>query len=291
MDEQKGLKSTELYFSDMETFDVMGEDERIELFKRLEKGDMSAKEELINGNLRLARFVTSKFISENSDNYLDYLQEGNLGLIRAIELFDYKKGNTFYTYAVYWIRQSIVRYIHNSEHIIRKPVYVNEITYKIEKAKEKLEKETGESSDLEEISRLTGLSIDKVEEHSIINNEISSLNDFVYNGDGDAEEVINFLVVDDHQDHFDMVIHDEMLEGCLSIVEGMNSKHKSIAIHYLLANVLGIRKKTLIELAEELGITHQRVGQIKDVVAKKLKSYILSYYQLDGMYNTKGVAR
>ena len=280
------LIGVNLYNSDIESFEEMTEDERIVLFKRMENGDASAKEELITRNLRLVRYIANDYVHQHYNNYLDVIQAGSFGLIKAVEEFDYKKGKKFSTYARHWIKHFIIRYFQNDSRTIRIPVHAQEDYYKIINVKEKIRKETGECCDLKEVSRLSKIPFSKVKEYEEMVVETTSLNKNIDYKNEESEELMNLIVDDNEFDILQKILNDELLKGCLKQVYNMTPNQKFVAVHYYFADTLGVKPMNLPEIAGKLGVTSQRAGQLKIVVEKKLKKFIEEYKKGD-LYSKK----
>ena len=155
--------SVKIYMRQIHTIPLLSPEQELYLAKKIADGDEVAKNKLVESNLRLVASIARKYIGKSNLTFLDLIQEGNLGLVKAVEKYDYTRGYKFSTYATYWIKQSISRAIADQSRTIRTPVHVVEALSKISKAKSELYQTLGHKPTVEEISAATGITVDKIE--------------------------------------------------------------------------------------------------------------------------------
>lgn len=156
--------SVKTYLKEIGKFPLLSPEEELELAEAMERGDEAAKEKMIHSNLRLVVSVVKKYTPGSGMAFLDLIQEGNMGLMKAVERFDYHKGYKFSTYAIWWIRQAVTRAIADQARTIRVPVHMKESMNKIRRVSRKFLSEKGREPNQEEIGQLLGISVEKVKE-------------------------------------------------------------------------------------------------------------------------------
>ena len=241
--------------------------EEIQLAKRIEKGDMSAKSRLIRANLRLVVSVAKKYVSRGI-LFLDLIQEGNLGLIRAIDKYDYKKGFKFSTYATWWIRQAVTRAIADQARIIRIPVHMVENVNKYIRIQRRLLQKLGREPDSEEIAELLSITPDRVREIINIAQETISL-DTPIGEDGDT--FLGDFIEDSKIENPPDAAYFSMLQKHLQIVLSTlkDRERKIIKLRYGLHDGY---PRTLEEVGREFNLTRERIRQIEFKVLGKLRN-------------------
>lgn len=155
--------SVRMYLKEMGKYPLMTAEQEVECAKKIEQGDVAAKEELAEANLRLVVSIAKKYLGRGM-SFLDLIQEGNIGLMKAVERFDYRKGYKFSTYATWWIKQAITRAIADQARTIRIPVHMVDTINKVMRAQRELLNELGREPELEEIAERMGLTSEKVNE-------------------------------------------------------------------------------------------------------------------------------
>src|SRR5918994_2841044 len=188
--------SLQLFLAEMGRHELLTAAEEVALAKRVERGDEAAKERMINSNLRLVVSIAKRYRG-HSVPFLDLIQEGTIGLNRAVEKFDYRKGFKFSTYATWWIRQAVQRAIAGQSRTIRVPTHVHERRQKLSRAARKLEAELGRAATQDELAAATGLALHHVDEALSVVEARVSLNQPI--GDGDGGEYGD-LLADVHSD-------------------------------------------------------------------------------------------
>ncbi len=254
------------YFDDIHRIKLLTPDEEIELAKRVELGDMEAKNKLITANLRLVLTIARKYEDKNLP-FTDLIQEGNIGLIRAVEKFDYRKGFKFSTYACYWIRQGMSRALAEKSRIIKLPTHLFEDLNKIYTFMGKYRQEHGFDPSVSEIASEINISKQRVERALAIQ-EPRSLNEYCKNEDTDTE--IGDLVPDetDYEEDILNKLYNENVKAFLENNEILTINETTV-LKYRYGFVNG-KLYTLEEIGNILGLTRERVRQIEDKALRKL---------------------
>lgn len=241
--------------------------EEVYLAKRIEKGDMSAKSRLIEANLRLVVSVAKKYVSRGMV-FLDLIQEGNLGLIRSVDKYDYKKGFKFSTYAFWWIRQAVTRAIADQARTIRIPVHMVEIVNKYIRIQRKLIQKLSREPNPDEIAELLSVTPDRVREIRKIAQETISLDTPI--GEGEETHISDFVEDSEVEAPLDAATF-SMLQKHLQIVLSTlkDRERKIIRLRYGLLDGL---PRTLEEVGREFNLTRERIRQIEFKVLCKLRN-------------------
>jgi RNA polymerase primary sigma factor len=264
---EPSLDSLRLYLREIGKVPLLTADQEVSLAKRIERGDMSAKQHMIEANLRLVVSIAKAYLGRGL-SFLDLIQEGSLGLIRAVEKFDYRKGYKFSTYATWWIRQAVTRAIADKARTIRIPVHMVEKLNKVVHIERQLVQRLGREPFPEEIADELELAPDEVREilrmsqlpisleKPIGEDEDSSLGDFV--PDEQAESPF---------DTASLSLRREDVELALSALP--ERERKVIELRFGLD---GSQPCTLEEVGREFGVTRERIRQIENNTLKKLES-------------------
>ena len=255
-----------MYLKEIGQVKLLTADEEIELAKRVSEGDKAAKDRLSEANLRLVVSIAKKY-SGRGLHILDLIQEGNTGLIRAVDKFDYTKGNKFSTYATWWIRQAITRAIADQARTIRVPVHMVEVINKATRCNRKLVQELGREPTLEEIAAELNLPIEKIIEANRTAADTLSLDMPV----GDEEDTtIGSFVEDDNTPGPVDATSNAMLSEALTEILGTLTEREADVLRMRFGMYDG-RTHTLEEVGQIFGVTRERIRQIENKAIRKLR--------------------
>lgn len=264
------MEALKTYLKEVRTIPLLTAKDEIDLSKRIKKGDERARKKMIQSNLRLVISIAKRYLYLGMP-LLDLIEEGNLGLMKAVDKFNPRKGFRFSTYAAWWIKQAITRSISEQGKLIRVPVYMNELISKWKKTKERLSQKLKRTPTDEEIAKRLKLGKDKKEQITMwLSSTTSSLEAPV--GDEDESQVAD--LVEDEQ----AASPDEGIEHLLdkervhNLLEIMSKREREILdMRFGLAEG---KPHTLAEVAKKLGISRERVRQIESSALKKLRKFI-----------------
>ncbi len=261
--------SINTYLKEISRQPLLTFEEEVALAKRMEKGDQEARKLLIISNLRLVVSVANKYLHYGLP-LLDLVEEGNLGLIKAVDKYDHSRGYKFSTYATWWIRQSVSRYLANYGRTIRIPVYMTENVIKYKQATQKLYKAEGEKPTLEEVAIELDISVKEATELHRYSQRIASLEAIVGGEDG-AE--LGDLLEDKHAiDPVDIVAKVFRDQKLMLMLEELSEREAGILrFRYGLADG---DPHTLKETGDKFGLTRERIRQIEAKSLNKLRKYI-----------------
>ena len=255
-----------MYLKEIGQVKLLTADEEIELAKRVSEGDKAAKDRLTEANLRLVVSIAKKY-SGRGLHILDLIQEGNTGLIRAVDKFDYTKGNKFSTSATWWIRQAITRAIADQARTIRVPVHMVEVINKATRCNRKLVQELGREPTLEEIAADLNLPIEKIIEANRTAADTLSLDMPV----GDEEDTtIGSFVEDDNTPGPVDATSNAMLSEALTEILGTLTEREADVLRMRFGMYDG-RTHTLEEVGQIFGVTRERIRQIENKAIRKLR--------------------
>lgn len=264
-----GIESTDpvrQYLREIGQYPLLDAEEEVELAKQYEHNSKRAKDKLIESNLRLVVSIAKKYIGRGL-SLLDLIQEGNQGLIRAVEKYDWRRGYKFSTYATWWIRQAITRAIADQARTIRIPVHMVETINKLYRTSQRLIQDLGREPTHEEIAEELGITADKVREIFKISQDVTSLDTKV--GE-DEDSTLGDFVADEQHDAPDTAASKELLKDHLDDVLSTLTERE--------AKVLTLRfgldegqPKTLEEVGKVFGVTRERIRQIEAKALRKLK--------------------
>ncbi len=262
--------SIQIYLKEIGQYPLIAASDEKDLARRIEKGDLEAKNLLARANLRLVVSIAKKYVGRSSDlTLLDLIQEGNLGLFKAVEKFDWTKGYKFSTYATWWIRQSITRALADQSRTIRIPVHMVETISKYKQVVRRLSQDLGREPLVEEIATEMNLEVEKIHIIEQINQETVSLEQPI--GDDDEKSTRGEFIPDDKilrpdQDSSRRILSDQIKE----VLDTLSGKERKILeLRYGLND--GVQH-TLEEVGQEFGVTRERIRQIEAKVHEKLRN-------------------
>ncbi|MDD3086503.1 MAG: RNA polymerase sigma factor RpoD [Patescibacteria group bacterium] len=258
--------SVRMYLREIGRISLLKTEDEIRLAKRIEKGDQLAKRQLAEANLRLVVSIAKKYIGRGL-SLLDAIQEGNTGLMRAVEKFDYKKGYKFSTYATWWIRQAITRAIADQARTIRIPVHMIETINKLIRVQRQLVQDLGREPTPEEIAQEMGIEVEKVEHIIKISQETVSLESPV--GEESDSKLGDFIEDDKNLSPEENAIY-QLLKGDVDRFLQVLAPREQKVLKMRFGLETG-RTHTLEEVGKEFGVTRERIRQIEAKALQKLK--------------------
>ena len=257
--------SLQLFLNQMGRYPLLTAAEEVALAKRIERGDRAAHEQMVNSNLRLVVSLAKKY-QGHSVSLLDLIQDGIIGLNRAVEKFDYRKGFKFSTYATWWIRQACQRAVANQSATIRIPVHVHERRMKLRRARQKLETQLGRSPTLEELAEAAQLDLKHAVEALDAVEASVSLNQTIGDGDGEFGDLFADHAADDPIELADISLERDRLREALSELD--DRSRRVVELRFGLGE--SEEMTSLEEIGRELGITRERVRQLEATAMKRL---------------------
>ena len=255
-----------MYLKGIGQVDLLDKQEEVELAKRIEEGDEQAKSQLVQANLRLVVSIAKKYVGKGM-SFLDLIQEGNMGLMKAVEKFDYTKGYKFSTYATWWIRQAITRAIADQGRTIRVPVHMVEKINKLIKIQRQLLQEKGREPTPEEIAEEMDVSAEKVSEIKKIAQESVSLDTPI--GEEEDSSLGDFIEDTKTPEPSSTVSKNLLKEQLDSVLDTLTDREKRIL--ELRFGIEDGRPRTLEEVGKEFGVTRERIRQIEAKALRKLR--------------------
>jgi RNA polymerase primary sigma factor len=265
------LDPVQMYLKEIGQYPFITPQEEKDLSKRIEKGDLEAKKKLAQANLRLVVSIAKRYIGRSPNlTLLDLIQEGNLGLFRAVEKFDWRRGYKFSTYATWWIRQAITRALADQARTIRIPVHMVETLSKFVQARRRLLQELGREPLPEEIAAEMGLSVEKVRHIMKISQGTVSLETPV--GEGDSDSILAEFVKDEEGVPPSLSAARNLLRERLKeiLVDLTPREQKILSMRFGLED--GITH-TLEEVGKEFGVTRERIRQIEAKALERMREH------------------
>ncbi len=257
-----------MYFKDIGRTKLLTPEEEIELGKRMMAGDQEAKKTLIECNLKLVVSMAKRYLGKTSMSFSDLIQEGNLGLIKGVERFDYRRGCHFSTYGTCWIRQAISRAIADQARTIRIPVHMVETINKLGRVTRQLWQTLGREPTDAEIAQVMGMTEEKIGEIRRIALEPTSLE--TPTGEEGDSEFYDFVEDDNAKNPSETVIQTMLKEQLLAVIETLTPREqKVIRLRYGLDDA---HPRTLEEVGKEFNVTRERIRQIEAKALKKLRN-------------------
>ena len=255
-----------MYLKEIGQVKLLSAEEEVELAKRVSEGDQAAKNKLTEANLRLVVSIAKKY-SGRGLHILDLIQEGNTGLIRAVDKFDWTKGNKFSTYATWWIRQAITRAIADQARTIRVPVHMVEVINKATRCNRKLVQELGREPTVEEIAKELGLPVEKIIEANRTAADTLSLDTPV--GDEEDTSIGSFVEDERTPGPADATSNALLAEALKEILDTLTEREADVL--KMRFGMYDGRTHTLEEVGQIFGVTRERIRQIENKAIRKLR--------------------
>ncbi|MCX7715703.1 MAG: RNA polymerase sigma factor RpoD [Clostridia bacterium] len=255
-----------MYLKEIGKVSLLDPAEETELAMRMAEGDEEAKKRLAEANLRLVVSIAKRYVGRGM-LFLDLIQEGNLGLIKAVDKFDYTKGYKFSTYATWWIRQAITRAIADQARTIRIPVHMVETINKLVRVSRQLVQELGREPTPEELAKELNMSVDKVREISKISQEPVSLETPI--GEEEDSHLGDFIPDDDAPAPSDAASFVLLKEQLVDVLKTLTSREEKVL--RLRFGLDDGRQRTLEEVGKEFNVTRERIRQIEAKALRKLR--------------------
>ncbi len=257
-----------MYLREIGKIRLLSSDEEIELARLIEKKDVEAKRRLTEANLRLVVSIAKRYMGRGL-LFLDLIQEGNLGLIRAVEKFDHRLGYKFSTYATWWIRQAVTRAIADQARTIRVPVHAVETMNKLNRIHRELLQTSGREPTVNEMAAVLGVSPGKVRDIQKATQEPVSLETRV--GDDEDSELGDFIADADADQPIEVVFREIRREELFRVLDSLPERDRKVL--ELRFGLKGERPRTLEEVGERFGVTRERIRQVEAKTLKRLKNY------------------
>ncbi len=263
--------SVRMYLREIGKIPLLSAEEEQELAQKAAKGNKKAKDKMVEANMRLVVSIAKRYSGRGLD-FLDLIQEGNTGLLRAVEKFDPEKGFKFSTYATWWIRQAITRAIADQARTIRIPVHMVETINKVLRASRKLTAELNREPTIEEIAEEMDMDVEKVDYVMRIKQDIASLDASVGKDGDDEDSVLGDFVEDEERVSPEDAAASQMLKEQLAeIIATLTDREQKII--KLRFGIGGGRPHTLEEVGAEFSVTRERIRQIEAKALSKLKKH------------------
>lgn len=256
-----------MYLKDIGKTPLLSAEEEIELAKKILEGDQHAKSRLCQANLRLVVSIAKRWASTNSLSFLDLIQEGNMGLLRAVEKFDYTKGFRFSTYATWWIKQAITRAIADQSRTIRLPVHMVETINRYSRTVRQLTQQLSREPTLEEIAEAMGISENKVVE--IKKSALDPISLETPIGEEEDSKMSDFIEDESAKSPMEIASQKLLHEQLLSVIETLTPREQQVIRERY--GLIDGKSKTLEEVGREFSVTRERIRQIEAKALRKLK--------------------
>jgi RNA polymerase primary sigma factor len=264
---EPSLDSLRLYLRSIGRVELLTADQEVSLAKRIERGDMMAKQHMIEANLRLVVSIAKGYLGRGL-TFLDLIQEGSLGLIRAVEKFDYRRGYKFSTYATWWIRQAVTRAIADKARTIRIPVHMVEKLNKVVHVERQLVQELGREPTPDEIAAQLECSVREVKDIQRLAQLPVSLEKPI--GEEDDSELGDFVEDEMADSPFELAIENLRRENVRKALDALPEREREVI--EMRFGLKGHEARTLEEVGRAFGVTRERIRQIENTTLKKLEA-------------------
>lgn len=267
--------SLKLYFREISRVPLLTAKEEVDLSKRIEKGDLKAKQKLIASNLRLVINVAKRYMNQGLA-FQDLIEEGNLGLIKASEKFSWRRGFKFSTYATWWIRQAITRALSNHSRTVRVPVHVSEDINRFSRISRDLIRKLGRDPSLLELSKAARLKYDKI--HKLQTMGLRDISLDVQVGDESNSKSVGDFIEDRSNNSPAQNVFDQLRSEKLKrLIQNLNEKEQKVIL--MRFGFDRDQPKTLEQTGNILGVTRERIRQIEEKALKKIRVLMKSQNQ------------
>jgi RNA polymerase primary sigma factor len=263
-----GRSSLDLYLNEIRRYPLLSRDDEVELARRARAGDMQAQEKLVRSNLRFVVSIAKKYVG-NGVPLEDLINDGNLGLVKAAERFDPERGFKFISYAVWWIRQSILVSVSENSRMIRMPMNRVGLAQKASKLSRQLEQDLGRDPDAEELAKELGVTREEIEEVTTFSQATLSLDQPVHD-EGNETTFVDQIVDDRNASPDKGAYADSLKRDMERALEALTDRERTILVRYYGLN--GVKARTLEDIGKEMGYTRERIRQIKEQAIDKLRS-------------------
>ena len=264
---EPSLDSLRLYLRSIGRVELLTAEQEVDLAKRIERGDMLAKRHMVEANLRLVVSIAKSYLGRGL-SFLDLIQEGSLGLIRAVEKFDYRRGYKFSTYATWWIRQAVTRALADKARTIRIPVHMVEKLNRVAHVERQLVQRLGREPEPAEVAAELEWTVRDVRDILRVSQMPVSLEKPI--GDEEDSELGDFVADDSVQEPFEEASENLQRENVRRVLDSLPRREREvIELRY---GLNGHRPLTLEEVGEAFGVTRERIRQIENTTLKKLKA-------------------
>jgi len=264
------MEALKTYLKEIRNIPLLTAEQEVSLSKKIQKGDEQARKVMIRSNLRLVINIAKRYMHLGIP-LLDLIEEGNLGLMKAVDKFDHKRGFRFSTYGAWWIKQSITRSISDQGKMIRVPVYMNELITKWKKKREQLSQKLKRAPTDEEIAGKIKLSKDKIEQINFWMSTVTSSLDAPIGEENESQ--IADLIEDEGALQPDAGIENLLdKERVSNLLDVMSERERQILD--MRFGLQGKKIHTLAEVAQKLGVSRERIRQIEESALKKLRKFV-----------------
>jgi RNA polymerase primary sigma factor len=263
-----GRSSLDLYLNEIRRYPLLSREDEVELARKARAGDMQAQEKLVRSNLRFVVSIAKKYVG-NGVPLEDLINDGNVGLVKAAERFDPERGFKFISYAVWWIRQSILVSVSENSRMIRMPMNRVGLAQKATKISRKLEQDLGRDPDAEELAKELGVTREEIEEVTTFSQATLSLDQPVHD-EGNETTFVDQIVDDRNASPDQGAYADALKRDMARALEGLTDRERTILVRYYGLN--GVKARTLEDIGKEMGYTRERIRQIKEQAIDKLRS-------------------
>lgn len=265
--QEGNLDSLRLYLRSIGQVELLTATQEVELAKRIERGDMEAKRQMVEANLRLVVSIAKGYLGRGL-SFLDLIQEGSLGLIRAVEKFDYRRGYKFSTYATWWIRQAVTRAVADKSRSIRIPVHMVEKLNRLHFVERQLVQDLGREPEPLEIARELGWTVQEVRDVWRVSQTPVSLEKPV--GDGEETELADLVKDENAMEPFDEASLNIRSESVRKVLGDLPEREREVLM--MRYGLGGQSPRTLEQCGEAFGVTRERVRQIETSTLRKIKN-------------------